>query len=237
MTCGCAPNTSPRNLARIFQAYPSCDRDLTFSWLVQKVRFRNVTCMKRTNAWVVAATVGVSALAIGSAIAANTNVFTAGKTTAPSTQVAALNTVIVQATVPAIPSTIVRYDDVYVYENAADSGAPVPTVPDAAGGAAASEIVVSQPLLAQSIPASSPSGKGVNGAKPISPGAPAKAEFVSSEIKIPDPATGSPSTASEALVPGTPAPSSLQIGKQHEVQKEVQTDENYHSENGDGDDD
>jgi hypothetical protein len=241
MTCGCAPNTSPRNPAGIFPTYPSCDQDLTFCWLVQKVRFRNVAYMKRTNAWVVAATVGISALAIGSAIAANTNVFTAAKTTAPSTQVAAQETVIVDATVPVIPSTIVRYDDVYVYENAADSGVPVPTVPDTAGGAATSQIGVSQPRLAQSIPASSSSGKRVSGAKRISSRAPAKAELVSADSGNSGSAIGSPSTASVLLVPTTPAVAPSQTETQHEVQKElqkeVQSDENYNAENGDGNDD
>jgi hypothetical protein len=82
--------------------------------------------MKRTNAWAVAATVGISALAIGSAIAVNSNMFSAvAKPSATTNTVAEDTLALAETTVPAIPPTIVRYEDVYVFETAGDPGVPI----------------------------------------------------------------------------------------------------------------
>jgi hypothetical protein len=100
--------------------------------------------MKRTNAWAVAVTVGVSALAIGSAIAANSNVFAELAKPSVTTEVVVDETLAaVDTTVPTVPPTVVRYEDVYIFETAGDPGvptsapatsAPAPTIPDLAQG-------------------------------------------------------------------------------------------------------
>jgi hypothetical protein len=102
--------------------------------------------MKRTNAWAVAATVGISALALGSAIAANSNVFAEAAKPSVTTEVVVDETVIaVDTTAPTVPPTVVRYEDVYIFETAGDPGvptsapatpapAPAPTIPDLAQG-------------------------------------------------------------------------------------------------------
>jgi hypothetical protein len=100
--------------------------------------------MKRTNAWAVAATVGISALALGSAIVANSDVFAGAAKPSVTTEVVAEETVVaVDTTEPTVPPTVVRYEDVYIFETAGDPGVPTsasaaptpaPTIPDLAQG-------------------------------------------------------------------------------------------------------
>ncbi len=112
--------------------------------------------MKRTNAWAVAVTVGVTALAIGSAIAVNTKMFASAVKPPAVTAVAAANDLTIHAavdtTVPTVPATIVRYDDVYIFETASEPKVPVAsgpalTVPDLAVATEAATQPVKQPQV------------------------------------------------------------------------------------------